>query len=115
SNEENARRVSEHIRLYVTSSVRIFSALAANLQQTDLRIWQQRQLLRNVVLTSPEFAELTLVDENGGVIASSTPGTPRAQVPGPDSIRIEDALMSPFTVDEDLLPTADFAIAFPAY
>ena len=115
SNEDLARRAGEHIYLYVRSSVRILSALATNLEQSSLPLWQKRQSLRDLVLSSPEFAELTLVDENGGVIVSSHPGPPSAQVPGENSIRIDRALMSPFTVDDDLLPTADIAIPLAAH
>ena len=39
---------------------------AADLQQTGLKQWQQDRILKNFVLEFPEFAELTLLDDNGG-------------------------------------------------
>jgi signal transduction histidine kinase len=105
-----ARRAAEQIQLYVTSSVKILKALAANLQHTGLDRWQQDRILKNFVLQFPEFTELTLLDEAGSALVSSRVGTPTVTVPGLDSNEIEGALMSHFSVDDDLLPTAVVAV-----
>jgi signal transduction histidine kinase len=105
-----ARQVSEQIDLYVTGSVKILKAVAADLQQTGLAPWQQDRILKNYVLEFPEFKELTLVDENGHATVSSRLGKPSVSVPPSDSIKIGDVLMSRFSVDNDLLPTAVLAI-----
>src|SRR5215510_9058368 len=60
-----ARQVSEQIDLYVTGSVKILKAVAADLQQTGLAQWQQDRILKNYVLEFPEFKELTLIDGTG--------------------------------------------------
>src|SRR5215212_399396 len=65
-----ARRVAEQVELYVTSSVKILNALAADLQQTGLQRWQQDRIVKNFVLEFPEFAELTLLDESGTPVVS---------------------------------------------
>jgi two-component system NtrC family sensor kinase len=105
-----ARQVSEQIELYVDGSVKILKAVAADLQQTGLAAWQQDRILKNYVLEFPEFRELTLVDEGGHPTISSRLGKPSVSVPSSDSIRIDDVLMSRFSLDNDLLPTAVLAI-----
>jgi signal transduction histidine kinase len=109
-NLDVARRVAEQIELYVTSSVKILNAVSADLQQTGLQHWQQDRILKNFVLQFPEFTELTILDESGHVVVTSRLGTPSANVPGSDSVSIEGALMSRFSVDDDLLPTAVVAV-----
>ena len=104
-----ARQVSEQIDLYVTGSVKILKAVAADLQQTGLEPWQQDRILKNYVLEFPEFRELTLIDENGRQTISSRIGKPTVTVPGSDSAKIDGTLMSRFSVDNDLLPTAVLA------
>src|SRR5437762_2393204 len=105
-----ARQVSEQIDLYVTGSVKILKAVAADLQQTGLAPWQQDRILKNYVLEFPEFRELTLVDEGGHSTISSRLGKPSVSVPSADSTKIDGVLMSRFSVDNDLLPTAVLAV-----
>jgi signal transduction histidine kinase len=105
-----ARRVAEQIELYVTSSVKILNAVAADLQQTGLQRWQQDRILKNFVLDFPEFTELTLLDDSGVPVVSSRLGAPTTDIPGSDSVNVAGALMSRFTVDDDLLPTSIVAV-----
>jgi len=105
-----ARQVSEQIDLYVMGSVKILKAVAADLQQTGLAPWQQDRILKNYVLEFPEFKELTLVNETGTPTISSRLGRPSVTVPASDSTKIDDVLMSRFSVDNDLLPTAVLAV-----
>jgi signal transduction histidine kinase len=104
-----ARRVAEQIELYVTGSVNILKAVAADLQQTGLQRWQQDRILKNFVLQFTEFRELTLLDDNGQPIVSSRLGAPTATVPGSEGVNINGTLISRFSVDNDLLPTAVIA------
>jgi len=105
-----ARQVTEQIDLYILGSVRILKALAADLERTGLEQWQQDRILKNFVLQFREYRELTLVDENGRALVSSRLGTPIATVPGSEGVTIEGVLMSRFSLDDDLLPTADVAV-----
>jgi signal transduction histidine kinase len=105
-----ARRAAEQIELYVTGSVKILKAVAADLQQTGLAPWQKDRILKNFVLQFPEFRELTLLDDTGRPTVSSSLGTPTASVPGSEGVNVEGALMSSFSVDDDLLPTAVVAV-----
>ncbi len=105
-----AGRVAEQIQLYVTDSIKILNAVAAELEQTGLERWQQDRVLKNFVLQFPEFKELTLLDENGQPVVSSRLGTPTTNIPSADGVVIEGALLSSFTVDDDLLPTAVAAV-----
>ena len=105
-----ARRAAEQIEQYIISSVKIVKAVSADLQQTGLQQWQQDRILKNYVLQFPEFRELTLLDEEGHPVVSSSLGTPTASVPGSEGANIEGAIMSAFSVDDDLLPTSIVAI-----
>jgi signal transduction histidine kinase len=105
-----ARRAAEQIEQYVTGSVKILKAVAADLQQTGLEQWQQDRILKNFVLQFPEYRELTLLDENGSPTVSSSLNAPTISVPGSEGVNIDGALMSRFAVDDDLLPTAVVAL-----
>jgi signal transduction histidine kinase len=105
-----ARQVAEQIELYVTGSVKILKAVGADLQQTGLERWQQDRILKNFVLQFTEFRELTLLDEDGRPTVSSRLGIPTVTVPGSEGVNIEGALISRFSVDDDLLPTAIIAV-----
>lgn len=104
-----ARRAAEQVELYITSSVRIFGAVAADLERTGLERWQQDRILKNYVLGFPEFVELTLMDEDGHALVSSRLGAPSTRLPGANSTVVAGALMSPFSIDDDLLPSAVLA------
>ena len=112
-NREVARRVGEQIEQYVTLNIRILNAVAADIQQTDLAPWQQDRILTNFVRQFREFKELTLLDENGRAIASSSINLPDRPLPGLDSLRVENALISRFSIDDDSLPAAVAAIRLP--
>jgi len=105
-----ASQVAEQIELYVTGSVKILKAVAADLQQTGLQQWQKDRILKNFVLQFPEFKELTLLDDNGAAIVSSRLGVPTVSVPGSEALAYEGVLLSRFSVDADLLPTAIVAV-----
>jgi two-component system, NtrC family, sensor kinase len=105
-----ARRAAEQIELYVSSSIRILQAVAAELQRTGLLAWQQERILKNYALKFPEFTELTLTDENGDTVVTSRLGPSTVTVPGADSLEKNGVLMSRFALDDDLLPTTTLAI-----
>ncbi len=105
-----AVRAAEEIRRYVVTNAALLKALAADLQDTGLDRRQQDQILKNYVLQFREFRELTLFDEQGGMIASSRVGKPRITIPKNTGVAIDGVVMSPMRVDEDLLPTSTFAI-----
>jgi signal transduction histidine kinase len=109
-NLDVARRVAEQIELYITSSIKILNAVSADLQQTGLQRWQQDRILKNFVLQFPEFTELTIVDESGNAVVSSRLGKSTVVVPGSDSVSVQGALLSRFSVDDDLLPTSVVAL-----
>ena len=105
-----ARQVSEQIEFYVTGSVNILKAVAADLQQTGLQRWQQDRILKNFVLQFTEFRELTLLDDIGQPVVSSRLGKPTVTVPGSEGVNINGTLISRFSVDDALLPTAVIAV-----
>ena len=105
-----ARQVAEQIELYITGSANILKAVAADLQQTGLQRWQKDRILKNFVLQFSEFRELTLLDDNGQPVVSSRLGTPTATVPGSEGVSINGTLISRFSVDDAVLPTAVIAV-----
>jgi hypothetical protein len=109
-NTNVARQAAENIELYLDSSVKILKAVAADLQTTDLEKWQQDRILKNFALQFPEFAELTLLDEAGLPVVTSKVGAATVSVPDSNNLMFKGAYMSPFSVDDDLLPTADLAV-----
>jgi signal transduction histidine kinase len=112
-NQDVARRVGEQIEAYVTNNIRILSAVATEMQQTGLVHWQKDKILKNYGSEFREFKELTLLDEDGHSVVSSHAVPPNTEIPGPGSLTIEKALISPFSLDDDLLPTAVAAIQLP--
>jgi signal transduction histidine kinase len=109
-NENVATRAAEEIRRYVVTNAELLKALAADLQDTGLATWQQDRVLKNYVLEFREFRELTLFDENSATTASSRVGPPRVAIPRNTTLNVDGVRMSPMRVDEDLLPTAVFAL-----
>jgi signal transduction histidine kinase len=105
-----ARRTAEQIETNIAGSVKILKALAANLQHTGLARWQQDRILKNFALEFPDFGELTLLDEAGATIATSRLGTSTLGIPGTEVVEIGGVLMSRFSPDYDLLPTAVAAV-----
>jgi len=109
-NQDVAKQVSEQIEQYLTNSVGILNAVAAQMQGTGLVRWQQDRILKNFVLEFDEFTELTLLDESGVPLVSSRIGQPTTKIPGSGSVNFEGVLISPFAVDDDLLPNAVVAV-----
>lgn len=105
-----ANRAADEIRRYIVSNAEILKALGADLQDTGLQLWQQDRILKNYVLEFREFRELTLFDEAGAALATSRAGKPRVAIPTSLPPIINGVSMSPIRVDDDLLPTATFAI-----
>ena len=94
-NQNVAVRAAEEIRRYVTTNAQLLRAVAANLQETGLQSWQQERILKNHILRFREFRELSLLDEHGAVIASSTASAPTLQIPTNLSLLIDGVAMSP--------------------
>ena len=57
-----AEGAAEQIDGYMQHNVDLLQAVSADLHHTLLERWQQERILRNYVLTFPEFRELTLFD-----------------------------------------------------
>src|SRR4029079_3586054 len=106
-----ARRAAEEMRRYIFANAEILKSLAANLQGTDLRDWQQDRILKNYVIDFREFKEITLFNESGASLAPSRIGMPHVGVPSGEAQTMFDGVgMSSIRLDEDQLPTATFSI-----
>jgi len=109
-NQNVATRAAEEIRRYVATDAEILKALAADLQNTGLTDQQKDQILKNYVIEFREFREVTLFAEDGTPIVTSRVGKPRVAIPRNAAVTIDGVAMSPIRVDDDLLPTAAFAV-----
>ncbi len=109
-NQDVARQVSEQIERNFTATIRILKAVAADMQGTGLAAWQQERILNNFVIDFPEFKQLTFIDAQGRPVANGGFDQPLRVLPGPGSLTIEGALISPFSIDGEFLPTAIAAV-----
>jgi signal transduction histidine kinase len=109
-NQNVAIRAAEEIRRYVLTNADLLKVLSADLQDTGLTQSQQDRILKNYVVLVREFREVTFFDESGATIATSRIGQPRVAIPASEQLTVNDVMMSPIRVDEDLLPTTTFAL-----
>jgi signal transduction histidine kinase len=105
-----ARRAAEQIEHYVAANAKILRSLEANLARVGLDRWQQERILKNYVVAFPEFRELTIFDAGGRPALSSRVGPPRLSVPEERAIRFDEVLLTPVSLDDDLLPRTTGAI-----
>ncbi len=109
-NQNVAARAAEEIARYISGHADILKALGADLQDTELQLWQQERIVKNYILQFREFREITLFDESGGTIATSRVGPTRIAIPKEGTVSVNGALMSTVRFDEDQLPTTVFAV-----
>ena len=77
-----ARQAADRVNLYMRSNIRILQALAADLRQTRLQVWQVDRVLKNYALDFPEFREITLFDPLDRVVCHERdrrPSGPRTE------------------------------------
>ena len=103
-----AEGAAERIDQYVTRSVKALETVAAQLRDTDLRVWQQDRILKNYVLDFPEFREITLFSPQDDVVATSRVAPTRLTVPAASDGNAPH--VAPITVDDDFLPTTTITI-----
>jgi signal transduction histidine kinase len=99
-----AERAAEQIERYIQHNVDLLQAVGADLQHTALERWQQQRILRNYVLTFPEFRELTLFDPAGHAIATSRLALPELVLTPNPPEQGAPPLVAPIEIDDDLLP-----------
>lgn len=109
ANSSLAQRAAAEIDRYVDTSIRILEGIATNLEDNRLLPWQKERLLRSMTLRNPEFTELTLTDANGDPVVTSRIGRATLRVPR-DAVEVRGIRMSPFEIDEALLPSAILSI-----
>jgi signal transduction histidine kinase len=109
-NANVARQVSEQVRRYISTNLTIFQAVAVDVEGTGLTLAQEDLILENFVLRFPEFHELTLYDAQGRQVASSRAGRAFARPPAPGARTVMGVVMTPVTIDDDLLPTTIVAV-----
>ena len=103
-----AEGAAYQIDQYMGTSVEVLRSVAAELRNTDLRVWQQDRILKNYVLDFPKFRELTLFSPEGGVVATSRVTATRLTVPAESEG--DEPYVAPITVDDDFLPTTTITI-----
>ncbi len=99
-----AARSAEQIDRYIGHDLDLLRAVAADLNNTSLEPWQEERILRNYVLSFPEFRELTLFDPQGHPRVSSRLNAPQLTLaPNPPPAGAPPQI-APIDIDEDLLP-----------
>jgi two-component system NtrC family sensor kinase len=110
ANSSVALRAAAEIDRYVETTIRLLEGIATNLADNRLLPWQKERLLRNMALRNPEFTELTLIDANGEPLVTSRIGRPSLTGVPREAVDVRGIRMSPFMIDEALLPTAILGI-----
>ena len=105
-----ATQVAQQVGLYVRNNTRLLRSLGAELDGTALAHWQQDRILKDHVLTFPEFREVSLFDSAGRAVATSRLGQPRLTVPENARQQTANVYVAPVQMDQDLLPTATIAV-----
>ena len=105
-----ATRAAEQVDQYVTNNIKVLRALAADLRETRQEIWQQDRILKNYALDFPELREITLFDNAGHAVATSSIGATELRPPSLTLVGGRDTWISPVSVDDDLLPTTTVSV-----
>ncbi len=105
-----AERAAEQVDQYLDNNIKILRALAADLRDTRQEAWQQDRILKNYALDFPELREITLFDESGASVATSSLRQTRLEPPSEALAGSRDTWISPVTVDDDLLPTTRVSV-----
>ena len=105
-----AKQVAEQVNLYVRNNVRVLQSVGAELDATSLEAWQQDRMLKDYVLSFPEFREITLFDATGRPVATSALGRARISVPAAAAHSSYQTYVAPLRVDDDFLPTTTIAV-----
>ncbi len=108
-NQRVATQVAEQVGLYIRNNIRVLQSIGAEMGSTSLAAWQQDRILKDQVLTFPEFRDISLFDAAGRTIATSSLGRPRTRVPE-EARRGDTIYIAPVEVDDDLLPTTTIAV-----
>ncbi len=112
-NQAVAEQVAGRVKLYFDNNVRVLTSIGAELQNTQLGLWQQERILRNHVLDFREFREISVFDGSGRVRVTSRVGQTSLSVP--EGWRSRNAKEDAFYVatphmDADALPTTTIAV-----
>ncbi len=109
-----ARRAAEQVELYVANAENVLGALAANVNRTHLKNWQQERMLRDYVLNVGYFREIYLTDKEGMEVATSRLGVPLVDRSKDDAfarVREGKPYRSRVFISEQLVPS--MTLAFP--
>jgi signal transduction histidine kinase len=112
-NAKVAKQVAEQIGMYMRHNTRVLQSVGSELGATNMTLRQQDRIIKDYVLSFPEFREITVFDDAAQPIATSALGKTRLTVPE-EAIRESTATtIAPVKVDDDLLPTTTIAVRLP--
>jgi len=112
-NQRMAERVANQIGQYLRDNIRVLQSVRAEISGTSLEGWQQERILKDYVLSFPEFREVTLFDAAGQPLATSAIGAPRVRLPVDAAVKERSTYIAPVRVDDDLLPTTTIVVRVP--
>jgi len=101
-NQRMAERVANQIGQYLRDNIRVLQSVSAEISGTSLEGWQQERILKDYVLSFPEFREVTLFDAAGQPLATSAIGAPRVRLPVDAAVKERSTYIAPVRVDDDL-------------
>jgi signal transduction histidine kinase len=109
-NENVATQVAAQVDQYMRNNVRVMQSLGAEMDATGLAVWQQERILKDHVLSFPEFREISLFDATGKVTTSSALARPKTTVPDEARRQPAPVYIAPVRMDDDLLPTTTIVV-----
>jgi signal transduction histidine kinase len=109
-NLQVAREVAERIRLYFDNNVRVLRSVGTELLDTHLGDWQKDRILRNHVLSFPEFRAISLFDSGGRLLATSRLVRSKTALPSMESVPQSGVYIAPLVLDDDALPTTIISV-----
>jgi signal transduction histidine kinase len=111
-NQAVAKQVAARISLYLDNNLRVLTSIAAEIEGTQLKPWQQTRLLRNHLLDFHEFREISVFDAGGRVLATSRVGASAVAPPekGPVPNDTDRYFVDTPHIDADALPTTTIAV-----
>src|SRR5262249_22511961 len=105
-----AKQAAEQVGKYMDNNTRVLKSVGAELSSIALTPWQQERILKDYVLSFPEFRELTLFSNDFKPLATSALGPTKLSVPEQARPRPDRPYIAPLQVDNDLLPTTTIVV-----
>ncbi|MEO6236063.1 MAG: sensor histidine kinase [Vicinamibacterales bacterium] len=109
-NQKVAEQVSEQVTMYMQHNTRVLLSVGTEFGATEMAPWQQDRILKDYVLSFPEFREITIFSRAAEPVVSSAQSATRLVVPDVARKRSDQSYIAPLSFDDDGLPTTTIAV-----